>query len=189
MRDFLHLDAAACLLGALLLLVLPLQWLLAALTAAAFHELCHFLAVRLVGGRVLDVRIGSGGAVMQTLPMSRGREWLCALAGPVGSLLLLPLCRVFPRVAFCALVQAVYNLLPVFPLDGGRALRCALERWIPKWADEICCWVEIGTLTALGAAALIVSFWLHLGIWPLIAFLLLAVRRNRTCKLRRFGVQ
>ena len=34
MRDLLHLDAAACLLGALLLLVLPRQWLLAALTAA-----------------------------------------------------------------------------------------------------------------------------------------------------------
>lgn len=189
MRDFLRLDAAACLLGALLLLTLPLRWLFAALTAAACHELCHFLAVQALGGSVLDVRIGSGGTVMQTLPMSRGRELLCALAGPAGSLLLVCLCRLFPRVAFCALVQAVYNLLPVFPLDGGRALRCALERLTPKWVDRICRWVETGTLAALGIAALIASFWRHLGIMPLIAFLLLTIKRNRPCKLRRFGVQ
>lgn len=189
MRDFLRLDAAACLLGALLIMTLPLRWLFAALTAAVFHEFCHFLAVKLLGGKVLDVCIGPGGAVMQTLPMSRGREFLCALAGPMGSILLVCLCRTFPRVAFCALVQAAYNLLPVFPLDGGRALRCALERLTPKWADRICRWVETGTLAALGVAALIASFWKRLGIMPLIVFLLLAMKRNRPCKLRRFRVQ
>ena len=183
MRDFLHLDAAACLLGALLLLVLPLQWLLAALTAAAFHELGHYLAVRLLGGKVLDIRIGPGGAEMQTMPMSRGRALVCSLAGPAASLLLVTLCRVFPRLAFCALVQGVYNLLPVFPLDGGRALGFALERLTPKWASRICRWTKVGTLTALGAAAFLASFWLHLGILPLIAFLFLVIRSSKEINL------
>ena len=41
MRDFVRVDVSACLMGAFLLLTLPLNWLLSALAAAAFHELCH----------------------------------------------------------------------------------------------------------------------------------------------------
>ena len=39
MRDFVRVDVSACLMGAFLLLTLPLNWLLSALAAAAFHEL------------------------------------------------------------------------------------------------------------------------------------------------------
>ena len=137
MRDFVRVDVSACLMGAFLLLTLPLNWLLSALAAAAFHELCHGAAILLLGGRIWGVRIGAGGAVMETEPLSSGKELVCALAGPAGSLLLVLTFRIFPRVAVCALVQGAFNLLPVFPLDGGRALRCALARFCPKWANRI----------------------------------------------------
>lgn len=63
---------------------------------------------------------------METLPMSTGRELIAVLAGPAASLLLLSLVRVFPRVAICGLIQGIYNLLPIYPLDGGKALRCLM---------------------------------------------------------------
>ena len=50
MRDFVRVDVSACLMGAFLLLTLPLNWLLSALAAAAFHELCHGAAILLLGG-------------------------------------------------------------------------------------------------------------------------------------------
>lgn len=52
MRDFVRVDVSACLMGAFLLLTLPLNWLLSALAAAAFHELCHGAAILLLGGRI-----------------------------------------------------------------------------------------------------------------------------------------
>jgi len=136
MRDFVRVDVSACLMGAFLLLTLPLNWLLSALAAAAFHELCHGAAILLLGGRIWGVRIGAGGAVMETEPLSSGKELVCALAGPAGSLLLVLTFRIFPRVAVCALVQGAFNLLPVFPLDGGRALRAGLCLVLPLGRAE-----------------------------------------------------
>jgi hypothetical protein len=57
-----HISPAACLLFALLILELPIQWLFAAAVAASFHELCHALAVRICHGRLETIHIGHLGA-------------------------------------------------------------------------------------------------------------------------------
>ena len=85
--------------------------------------------------------------------MSRGAELLSALAGPAGGFMLFALHPVLPRLATAGLVQSVYNLLPVYPLDGGRIFRCILEMTLlPSKAQKLqkivtifCC---IGILTA-----------------------------------------
>lgn len=123
----MRLDPRACILGAALLLLLPLPWVLAAAAAAAVHELCHLGAVRALGGRVDSLTVGPAGAVMKASIPGRGRALLAAAAGPVGSLLLLALFRIAPRVAVCGLIQGLFNLLPLYPLDGGRMLRTALS--------------------------------------------------------------
>ncbi len=122
----LEVHTGALLLGAVLLLILPLNWMLGALFAAGFHELCHILAILLTGGCVHAIRIGIQGAVIHTSPMERRQELLCAVAGPAGSLLLWILYPVMPRLALCGLIHGLFNLIPVYPLDGGRALFCVL---------------------------------------------------------------
>ena len=74
---------------------------------------------------------------METSPMTPGREALCALAGPLGSFLLLLLARHFPEAAVCGIVQGGYNLIPIYPLDGGRILRCLLPEKICRWTEII----------------------------------------------------
>ena len=108
---------------ALMLLLFPLRFLVGVLLAALIHELGHLLALKLAGGRVLSIRLRSFGARIEAAPMSPGRTALGALAGPAAGALPIFAYKTFPELALAGLVQTVFNLLPVYPLDGGRALR------------------------------------------------------------------
>jgi stage IV sporulation protein FB len=122
-----------------MLLILPVQWVIAAVLAAVFHELCHYLAIRLCGGRVQKLQAGTVGAKMEAAGLNTFQELLCSMAGPLGSLLLLFLARWLPRTALCAGFQGIYNLLPVYPLDGGRVLRCGAALLLPVHVGEAVC--------------------------------------------------
>lgn len=166
-----------CLLLALTLLLVPIQWLFAALAAAAFHELCHYAMIRFFCGKWVGVKLYSFAAHLPLPAMSRGREVICALAGPVGGLSLLLFSRWMPRVALCAAMQSAYNLLPVYPLDGGRALRSGLLLLLPPpKAAAVCRMSEIVCKTAICLLALYGCFWLKLGIFPLLLAALLLIR-------------
>lgn len=183
------LTADACIFWALALLVLPLKWIIGTLLAAAFHECCHYLALRLCRVRVYGLRIGSAGALMETEAMGQAQELFCALAGPAGSFLLVVMLRWFPELAVCAGIQGLYNLLPIFPLDGGRAVRSILGMLgLDKLAEYIQ-WATIAAAVIMGAAAYI---RLHLGFGVLVVTFLLvhrALPRNIPCKAGRKRVQ
>lgn len=176
-----RLEGGACVLGALALLTLPLNWLIAMIAAAAFHEACHALTVRACGGKIWSLCLGVGGAELVTSPLERRQELLCALAGPLGSLALVGCLSVFPRLAVCGLMQGLFNLLPLFPLDGGRILRCLT----PGWSDiaERGCGIFLLCLAIFGAV------WWKLGLLPVILSVSLLIKRKNPCKSSRFGVQ
>lgn len=178
---------------ALLLLVLPLRWIISAICAAGFHECCHILAIRLCGGRINGFRIGQSGAVLDTAMLTRHQELLCALAGPAGSALLVLTANRFPRLAVCALFHGIYNLLPVYPLDGGRAIRCAAELFLgEETAESFCLWVTRCFSISLFASAIYVSFAYRMGILPVLLTGMLLIRtnyRNYPCKERLWRVQ
>jgi Zn-dependent protease len=128
-------------------------WLLGALgvvTALLFfasvlaHELCHAIVAKLEGGHVekITLFIFGGVAQIEEEPKSPLRELLMAAAGPGMSLLLAgiaylgsvvavghsPWWVVAPLqyLAFINLLVGLFNLLPGFPLDGGRVFRAIL---------------------------------------------------------------
>lgn len=114
---------------ALMLLLVPLRWVLASILAATIHELGHYAAVRLSGGTVRSFSIRAGSACMMTTELSVAKQILCLLAGPLAGMTLLLLSEQFPMTAICALIQSLYNLLPVYPLDGGKLIRCICEHF------------------------------------------------------------
>lgn len=119
----LRVEAGGLIFGALSLLVLPLDWFLSAVFAAGIHELGHYFCIRAMDISVRSLSISAGGCRMETGEMTDRQEFYGALAGPLASFLLACLRQWMPLVSFCALVQGLFNLLPMYPMDGGRILR------------------------------------------------------------------
>lgn len=115
------------------LLLLPISWVFAWLTAALWHEMCHFLALRMTKCPIYAVSFSFGQIRMETENLAGIKMAVCALAGPLGGLLLLLLADIWPQIALCAFIQSLYNLLPVEPLDGEKALRGILAGF---WQED-----------------------------------------------------
>jgi hypothetical protein len=174
----IELRPGAFLMPAFLLLVLPWQWVGAAILAACVHEAGHVLVLLLTGGQIERIIIGGSGAVIETTPMDARRECVCAFAGPVGSALLLLFCHQLPRTAVCALVHCIYNLLPMFPLDGGRILRSILSAALPPVKAKTLEW-WIGRCVLLVVSLGILFMTRSLGVAPLLLGICVLLRERR----------
>lgn len=166
-----------CVLLSLFLLILPLPWVFAWFIAAAFHEICHLFVLKIYNIRVHSVTVSFRGAEIKTESMEPVCELLACAAGPLGGFLLMLLLRTAPAVAVCALIQSVYNLFPLYPLDGGRILNCIIAvfsdrrnvvsflRWFPTVFSLV---LVVFVLTA--------SYLWNLGMMPVIAGAILAAK-------------
>ncbi len=123
-------------------------------TCVVAHELGHCLVARRFGvkvGRILLLPIG-GMAEFDSIPRRSGQEIAIALAGPavnfalIGLLFLvgvrfpgdwepmelpLNLAELGRHLVILNLVMGCFNLIPVFPMDGGRVLRAVLAWRMP----------------------------------------------------------
>lgn len=113
-----------------------------------FHELSHSLVARRFGLAIKGIKlfIFGGVAEMTEEPPNPKSEFLMAIAGPLASFLLAFIFRmtyalakasdwhasivgVMDYLATVNLMLAIFNLVPAFPLDGGRMLRAGLWKW------------------------------------------------------------
>jgi len=151
------------------------ELLLLVITAAAVHELGHFAALRITGGRILGLRLGVTG-----LTIIRGQsatyidEIIVAAAGPLAGGTLAAAAALIARIAHfqsayrlagMSLVFTIFNLLPVPPLDGGRVLHAAISMRVtnPATADRAICIVGCAVIFLLLCAG---------------AYILIATRTN-----------
>lgn len=105
--------------------------LLMHLGALFLHECAHCLMAGLLGCRAAAIWLLPYGCRMDILGMdSPWDEFMIALSGPVFSLLCFMGSRMIPKAADFSeanMYIAIINLLPVYPLDGGRVLNGLLE--------------------------------------------------------------
>ncbi|MFZ7111009.1 MAG: site-2 protease family protein [Desulfatiglandales bacterium] len=142
----------------------PAYWLMGIIGAVGLflsiilHEFAHSLVARKQGipMRGITLFIFGGAAEMDEEPPSAKAEFLMAVVGPVSSLVLAFMFYVLQRatasiglsqavsgvlgyLAIINVILAVFNMVPAFPLDGGRILRSLLWKIKGnlKWATRV----------------------------------------------------
>jgi Zn-dependent protease len=146
-----------------------LLWIAVVFISVLVHELGHAVIGRALGGRP-EIRLEAFGGV--TYPQLRqrpgpGRQFVLSLAGPVAGLLLGAACYGLLRAAPPApgspaawtmmqfiqvsVVWAVFNLLPMLPLDGGQMMLAVVEAVRRKPSVVLGSWISVAV--AIGVAA------------------------------------
>lgn len=161
-----------CFVAATMLLVLPIDWLLGWLVAVLFHELGHVAALLLLRKTINSIVFDQNGIYIKTDNMLPLEEIICAAAGPITGLFPLLFSRTFPHGALCALTMSCFNLIPIYPSDGGRVLMGILRLILPPTkVSNICQIVSAAMLFAL----LLIITYLTLMNHILLPFALVAV--------------
>ncbi len=140
-----------------------------------FHEIFHSLVARKFGIPMKGITLFIFGGVseMGEEPSSAKTEFLVAVVGPLSSIAIALVCYGFHilgvrgggwplsiegvvlYLAYINSLLAAFNLLPAFPLDGGRMLRAVL--WAFKknlrWATRIASGIGSGFASFLCSSA------------------------------------
>jgi Zn-dependent protease/predicted transcriptional regulator len=129
-------------------------WLMGAIAAIGLfvsiilHEMAHAVVARRDGLEIdgITLFIFGGVAEMKAEPASPMKEFRMAIAGPIASVGVAVVCYlvalaggllgagaaftgVFAYLAVINTILVVFNMVPAFPLDGGRVLRAGLWAW------------------------------------------------------------
>jgi Zn-dependent protease len=158
--------------GGLEAVAFGLLFIFALFACVALHEVGHALAGAVYGIRTRDITLYPIGGVarLERMPEKPLQEVAVALAGPavnvvialgllVGmaaagmtpSVYLSPHYTVeafFSELLLANVALVIFNLLPAFPMDGGRVLRALLSLRMPRLrATEVA--VKVGTVLAI----------------------------------------
>ncbi len=137
------------------------------------HELSHSLVARRHGLEITAITLFIFGGVskMSDEPSSPSTEFRMAVAGPLASFVLAGIfwgigvvadggvfTSIFYWLAFINAFLGTFNLLPGFPLDGGRVLRAGLWQWLGNLTEA----TRIASAFGQGLGAIMIVFGLFL---------------------------
>jgi Zn-dependent protease len=164
---------------------------LALFGCVVLHELGHALMARRFGIETIDITLYPIGGVarLHRMPRAPGAELLIALAGPavnfaiasgliglrflgLGSLDSTSLLSDFlAGLLIVNLGLGLFNLIPAFPMDGGRILRALLSGWVGRArATSVAATIGRTLAVAFGVLGLYSWNFLYVGLAAFVYF-------------------
>ncbi|MBM3498136.1 MAG: CBS domain-containing protein [Armatimonadetes bacterium] len=158
-------------------------FIVALFACVVVHELAHSLVARSYGVRVESITLLPIGGVasMEEMPRRPAEEGMMAIAGPAASLAIAgalyavvhligyrgPMAYgerpLLVMLMWTNVMIAGFNLLPAFPMDGGRVLRAVLAHYMDHVrATDIAVSLGQGLAVVIGLAGI---FLLNMNIW------------------------
>jgi Zn-dependent protease len=163
-------------------------FILTIFACVTLHELGHALAAKRFRIRTRDITLLPIGGVarMESLPEKPGEELIVALAGPAVNVIIFAALFLVLRepvsvesltrlqtigpgnfwfgLMFFNLWLALFNLIPAFPMDGGRVFRALLAFWMDR---------NRATRVAAGLGQLLAMGFIFLGLFynPFLVFM------------------
>ncbi|EOS58607.1 M50 family metallopeptidase [Paenibacillus barengoltzii] len=151
--------------------------LLALFTIVFVHEMGHVFAARMYDIKVLSVQMlpFGGVAVMEDSGnLTAGREIVIALAGPLQNLMLIGASLLLHAIGIwdgpflsyfiqSNLLIALFNLLPILPLDGGKISQALCSLVMPYYATLLWSYRISLLFSVLLVAYSFLPLWLGLG--------------------------
>ena len=179
--------------GTGLAVVMGVGFLLAVFGSVLLHELGHALTARRFGVRTRRIVLSPIGGIAQLegMPRRPRQELAVALAGPaVNFAIAAALWLVTPAFAGAGLFATflgsvmlanlglgLFNLIPAFPMDGGRALRALLAERVGTYrATEVAAKIGKAIALVMGVAALV---WGHFMLALVAAFVWFAANAEQ----------
>ncbi len=145
MKKFFRLHPMFILLGIFFICLGLLKIFLIYILVVIIHELAHAKVAQVLGYKLNKIYLLPFGAMLDINQkfFSPKDEIMVAIAGPVINFIIVILCLglwwIFPETycftqtfVFCNIITGLINLLPCYPLDGGRILVAILSEKIKR---------------------------------------------------------
>ncbi len=150
-RGGVSVSPAGLIFWSFLFFMLPESQAVALLVPVGVHEAGHLLCMKLMGFKIHALSLGMTGLQIDYEQSGRpAAEAVISAAGPTAGIGLWLLCSLAGAelMGGVSLLLSLFNLLPIYPLDGGRICRtilCALfgqsrgKKLQRLLGDSLCC--------------------------------------------------
>lgn len=147
--------------------IVSIIFVLAIFGCVLLHELGHALAARQFGIGTRDITLLpiGGVAALERMPRKPWQELWIAVAGPLVNVVIAATLFIgialsplptggfvggfLRQLALANVILVVFNMIPAFPMDGGRVLRSVLAMFV-DYSDATAVAVTVGKVVAVG---------------------------------------